>query len=176
MVAYTCWFAPFFFFCLIYLVYNNLQYKETYTESLMTYCETAFALKFIYWFIFIFFVSILFASNMCEQSTINKAIWIQLFFFFIYSTVLLLPTPRFSGTFFFFWPRQAACGILVPRLRLELLQIPAARSLNHWTSGKSLLYKVTNRIMLPPPNSFNERSFGKGFVSCKAPSRCQLYG
>ena len=101
MVAYTCWFAPFFFFCLIYLVYNNLQYKETYTESLMTYCETAFALKFIYWFIFIFFVSILFASNMCEQSTINKAIWIQLFFFFIYSTVLLLPTPRFSGTFFF---------------------------------------------------------------------------
>ena len=32
------------------------QYKETYTESLMTYCETAFALKFIYWFIFIFFV------------------------------------------------------------------------------------------------------------------------
>ena len=46
--------------------------------------------------------------------------------------------------FLFFWPRQAACGILVPRPGIKPVP-PAlgARSLNHWTARE-----VPNRVQV----------------------------
>ena len=64
---------------------------------------------------------------------------------------IFLPSHA-SYFFFFFWPRRAACGILVPRPGIEPMP-PALRawSLNHWTASEvpsQLFFFLINSFIL----------------------------
>ena len=116
-------------------------------------------------------------------SKIVSWVFSMIFLFFCYMISFHTTPYCFSfGTYFFFWPRHAACGILVPQPGIEPFPPPAAveaQSINHWTAREVPVTHLLKRESYPDSGLWTDRMWGlllTILITCVCARRILVWG